>query len=535
MKKIKNIFSILTIFILFILPIYVSAATLSVTGSTSTTSTVVGNTFTVTFKYSSSNPLGAVVYSMSYDSDLLTLTSGTQSNALSYTGNDKSDSVKFTFKAKKSGTAEVTFKINEALDFDGNTLQASNVTKTITIKSQKEVEASYSKDNNLSSLTVNNGTLSPAFNKNTTDYQVEVENNVTSIIIDGKKEDSKSSVSGFKEYELDEGLNKLEVKVTAQNGSSKTYTINVTRKELSPIVVKVNNKELTLVRKKELLKSPNTNYEEVIIKIEDNEIPAFYNEATKTYLVGLKDSDGKIELYKYENENYSLYKEMSFNSLIITPTDLKNIPNGFKEEKITINDQEVTAYKNTEDEIIVSGVNIQSGQENLYKYDKNENTLQIYNSELLTKIDELYDDKTNYLYVIIFLGSLLIITYLVILFNTVKKEKNIKKRKKEKKVIEFNDNKKEEEDFADENLKLDEEEFKNLEESNDNDLKDTEIDLSDDNDESRFYTEELIELDDILHNNEKNNEILEDIEIISKKRDKIEENISKKRKKAKKK
>lgn len=493
-KILLNVVALLGIF-LFI--VNVSAATLSVTGSASTTSTVVGNTFTVTFKYSSSNPLGAVVYAMSYDSSKLTLISGTQSNALSYTGNDKQDSFKFTFKAKETGSANISFKINEALDFDGNTLQANTVTKTITIKSQKEVEQSYSKNNNLSSLTVNNGTLTPNFNKNTTEYAVEVENDITSITVDGKKEDSKSSIEGFKEYTLEEGINKIEVKVTAQNGSSKTYVINVTRKELSPIVVKVNDQDYTIVRKKELIEAPNDNYKETTIKIEENDIPAFYNEATNTYLVGLKDNDGKIDLYEYKNNNYTPYKELAFKSTIITLTNIKEIPEGFSEEKIKINDQEITAYKNDNDEIIVSGINIQNGKENLYKYDESENTIQIYNSDLLTKINELNNDKTNYLYIIIFLGVLLIVTYIVILTNTVKKEK--KKKKKGNNTY----------------TSLNEEKISKEKNNQEKDIP---------------YTSELIELDDIL---QENNENTKDDVKSDEKRGKIKEDISKKDKKKK--
>ena len=477
--------------------IKVNAASLSVTGSLSTTNTVVGNTITVTFKYSSSNPLGAIVYAMSYDNDKLTLISGTQSNALSYTGNDKSDTVKFTFKAKASGTANVSFKINEALDFDGNTLQASTISKSITIKTQKEIEDSYSKINNLTNLTINNGTLTPQFNKSTTKYDVEVENDVTSIIVDGKREDSKSSVNGFKEYTLDEGLNVIEVKVTAQNGSSKTYTINVTRKELSPIVVKVNNQDYIVIRKKELIQAPNDNFEETTIKIEDNEIPSLYNKATNTYLVGLKDGDGIIKLYKYENNDYLEYKEVSFNSIIITPTDIENIPEGFTKEKIKINDEEISAYKNQEDEIIVSGINIQSGKENLYKYDKNENTLQIYNNNLLTKISDLSNDKTNYLYIILILGAILIITYIVILINTIKKEKG--KKEKHNKI--------------NKNHYLNKDIINNQEDLNNND---------------NSYLEEIIELDGTLHKDDKKStEDLEEVEINSKKSGKIKEDISK--------
>lgn len=443
--------------------IFVDAASLSISGTASTTSTVVGNTVTVTFKWSSSNPLGAVVYSMSYDPELLSLTAGNQSNALSYTGSQKSDSVKFTFKAKKKGNATVSFKINEALDFDGNSLSTSSTSKTITIKSQADVEASYSKNNNLSSLTISSGELSPEFNKNTTEYSVTVENEINKITISGNKDDSKSYVDGLKEYDLEEGNNRIEVKVTAQNGSAKTYVINVTRKELAPINVKTEDgKDLAVVRKKELLKSPNDNYEESTLKIGEEEVPCFYNKSTNTYLVGLKDSEGIIALYIYKDEKYSPYKEYLFRSIIITAATPDTIPTGYVEKTIKIGDNEVVAYKDEENDnnyYLISGVNIQTGEEHLYQYDEKENTIQIFNKDLLTKIDGLNDKNTNYLYVIIGLGSLLIITYIIILFSSIKnnkkkiktlddkiEEEKSKKEKKKKRKKDF--------DFGDDNVSI---------------------------------------------------------------------------------
>lgn len=449
MKNIKKILIVLVaIFGIFTNIIPVNAETLSVSGTVSATSTVVGNTITVTFKFSSNNPLGAVVYSMSYDSNYLTLTSGTQSNALSYTGSQKSDSVKFTFKAKAKGNTTITFKINEALDFDGNALSAGNSSKTITIKSQADVEASYSKNNNLTSLTLSSGELSPAFNKDTLEYSATVENEVGQIEVSGKKEDSKSYVDGFKTYDLEEGNNRIEVKVTAQNGSAKTYVINVTRKELAPIIVKTEDGlELSVVRKKDLLKSPNANYEETTIKINEEEIPGFFNKATNTYLVGLKNEDGVTSLYTYSDNKYTKYKEILFNSIIITTNNSNDIPKGYKEETIKIGEEEVVAYKdeeNNDEYYLLNGINIATGEEHLYQYDKKENTLQIFNSDLLTKIDVLNDKNNNYLYVIIGLGCLLILTYIVLLISSIKKNKkkiksldddleNTKKEKKKKK------------------------------------------------------------------------------------------------------
>ena len=460
MNKTKKILLlVVALFSMLLTIVPVDAASLSISGTASTTSTVVGNTITITFKFSSSNPLGAVVYSMNYDSNYLTLTSGTQSNALSYTGSQKSDSVKFTFKAKAKGSTTVSFNVNEALDFDGNALSVGSTSKTITIKTQADIEASYSKNNNLSNLTVSAGTLEPAFDKNTLEYSVTVENEVNQIAVDGKKEDSNSYVDGFKTYDLEEGINRIEVKVTAQNGTAKSYILNVTRKELAPINVKTEEGlDLSVVRKKDLIKSPNMNYEEATIKIGEEEVPGFYNKSTDTYLVGLKDEEGTIKLYTYKDQKYSLYKEFTFNSIIITAAAASDIPKGYKEEKIKIGDDEVVAYKDEEninDFYLISGVNISTGEQHLYQYDEKENTLQIFNGDLLTKIDTLNEKNNNYLYVIIGLGSVLILTYIVILISSIKnnkkkikkldekiedeKEKIKEKKKKKKKGFDFGD------------------------------------------------------------------------------------------------
>lgn len=511
MKKIKTIILLLVALVsMAARTLVVDAASLSISGSSSTTNTVIGNTFTVTFKFSSGSPLGAVVYSMSYDSNLLTLTSGTQSNALSYTGSQTSDSVKFTFKAKAKGSATITFKVNEALDFDGNNLSVGNVSKTINIKSQADIEASYSKNNNLSNLTISAGTLSPSFNKNTLEYSAEVENEVTQITVSGSKEDSKSYVDGFKDYTLEEGINKIEVKVTAQNGSAKVYVINITRKELAPIIVKdENDNELAVIRKKELIKSPNSNYEEASIKIGEDEVPGFYNKITNTYLVGLKDKDGNIKLYKYENDKYTLYEEYTFDSIIITGVASIDIPKGYKEEKITINDKEITAYKDIEEEnnfYLIGGINIATGEEHLYQYDEKEKTIQIFNNDLLTKIDLLNDKNNNYLYVIIGLGSLLIITYIFILIANIRKnKKKIKKlddeisEEKEKTNKKEKKKKKKKFDFGDEDISI------------------LDVVIEDENKEST---------DNLQKEKKKKKKDLKEIEQKSEKDDKIEEDIS---------
>lgn len=462
MKYIKKLVYVVAIIIMASV-VKVNAATLNVNISSSSNKIVVGNTVTYTVTISSNSLLGSLRYNFSYDSDKLTLLSGTLNAAPYFDGVKKSATYTFKFKAKKSGTATVKFNIYEAIDWDLNNFSYnSSTSKTTTIITQEELVASYSKNNNLSNLKVDNYSISPAFNKNTTNYSLTVENDVREINISGSKEDSKSTVSGLGKHSLEEGDNKINIVVTAQNGSSKTYTLNVTVKELSPIVVKVNNEDLNVVRKKDLLQIPNSNYKETTIVISEEEVPALLNEVTNTTLVGLKDSEGNIKLYVYENNEYKLYKELSFDSIIVTESDDIEVPEGYVKTTIEIDNEKVTAYKEeggTGDYYLLNAVNISNGEKHLYQYNRKENTIQIFNNSLLTKIGDLKQVNKNYAYVIIGLGALLVITYLVLLVASIKKGSKKKKSvKKEEKDSDLSSNIEKNEDFDKE---LDEKEENN--------------------------------------------------------------------------
>ena len=441
MKKLKTILLIITVLTSFFIGTEkVDAASLSLTESLSTSSTVVGNTVTVTVRMSSSVALGYINYSMSYDTSRLTLTSGTQKGVIyNFTGNEKSTTVTFKFKAKAKGTATVTLKVNEALDFNsGAALSGTKtVSRSINIKTQAEIEASYSKNNNLSSLKVSSGTLSPSFNKNTTSYSVTVENSVTSISLSGSREDSKSYVSGLGSHNLDEGPNKIYVKVTAQNGSTKTYTVTITRKELAPINVKTEDgKDLSVVRKKEQLKSPNSFFEESTLALDDNNtVPSLLYDLKdyKITLVGLKDTEGNVSLYRYEEGKYYPYNEIKSKTIILLNKDYDGtIPDDYKETEITINDIKYKAYqKEGSKKYLIYGTNLETGITKLYEYEDEEKTLQPYEEIKVvdnTEITEKRIKKRNYL--IIALAALLLITYVGILATMVR---NYKKKKKKKK------------------------------------------------------------------------------------------------------
>lgn len=85
----------------------------------------------------------------------------------------------------------------------------------------------------LSYLTVNQGELSPEFEKTTLTYNVEVPNNVASITLDGAPDYPLSTVTGLGDYTLNVGVNTIKVVVTSPSGIKRTYTVNVNRRKSS--------------------------------------------------------------------------------------------------------------------------------------------------------------------------------------------------------------------------------------------------------------------------------------------------------------
>lgn len=96
---------------------------------------------------------------------------------------------------------------------------------------KEKAPAVASSDNNLKGLSVDGYTISPAFNANTTDYNLTIPFEATSVKVNATKNHDKASVVINGMDNLQVGDNKVTVVVTAEDGSKKTYTINVKREE----------------------------------------------------------------------------------------------------------------------------------------------------------------------------------------------------------------------------------------------------------------------------------------------------------------
>lgn len=324
----------------------------------------------------------------------------------------------FQFAANGIGSATISVIPLDVADLSTN--EKYTVTKTIKIN-----VISPSKNNYLSSIKVGDYSISPKFDKDTLEYNLEVENDVRSITIDATKEDSTASVKGLGEVSLEEGINSFEIVVTAQNGSKRTYTLNITVKELSPIEVVVNGSKYNVIRKKELLPEVNSYYKLDTIKIGDEEVPVYFNEISNITLVGLKNEAGESKLYMYENGEYKLYEEISFDKLYIQilTMDESLLDDGYTISKITVKDKSLAVYtKEGYSYPVLYGMNIQTGEKSLYKYDEKENTLQRMENITIENNEDLY------FIIILSLFGFIILSYILFICLLLKKNKKSKKK-----------------------------------------------------------------------------------------------------------
>ncbi|MCR5215618.1 MAG: cadherin-like beta sandwich domain-containing protein [Lachnospiraceae bacterium] len=88
-----------------------------------------------------------------------------------------------------------------------------------------------SANNYLTNLSINGYSLTPTFSMYTTEYNLVVPREVSSVTIEAALSDSSASISGTGTVNLNEGSNTITVKVTATNGDVKNYTITIARGE----------------------------------------------------------------------------------------------------------------------------------------------------------------------------------------------------------------------------------------------------------------------------------------------------------------
>ena len=358
-----------------------------------------------------------------------------------------------TLKANKEGSATISVTASDVTGYDGGSVSGTkSVTISVKAKASPKVNnntyvAPKSSNNFLTSLTVDNYKINEIFDKENLEYTLTVPADTEKIKINAQLADSSASVIGIGEAKVATGVNSLEIVVTAQNGSKRTYKLNVTVEEAKPIKVTINNIEYTIVRKRKELPKISEYYEEKELTISGETIEGYYNKKLNYTLVGLKDKKGNVNYYIYKNNEYTLYKEYSFNGTTLQIID-KEVKEGYKKTSFIYDNDKITSYqavklnilKNTyaiEDNKISGnqfylfyGRNIETGKTSLYQYDALEKTVQRYNIELLDMYKNNNNTYYSYLIICIIIIIVLIISIITILLTNNKQEKKEKKSTK---------------------------------------------------------------------------------------------------------
>lgn len=433
MKKLKIL--ILGLICLLFMPGMVDAASGSISVS-GTSSAVVGNRVTLTVTLSSGTSIGSWQMDLNYDRSYLQLVSSTAeaggtSMVNSSASGVRSKSYTFVFKTLKTGNTRVSVSSYLAYAYsDLSQISLTSSSKSIRIMTQEELEASYSKDNNLKSLNVTVGEesyeIDPEFSADVLEYNVTVPTGTTMVNVEAVKNDSKASVDGAGEVEVTEGLNTIPIVVTAQNGDEKTYTLIVNVEDQNPINVVIDGKNYTVVKSATLLSAPSA-FSETTVQIDGFDIPAFVNDAIGYTLVGLKDEDGNVALYRYLDGEYSLYNEFNSKSYILVPVSFDKELDYIKTTAL-INGVSMDVYKYSEDSnlVIINAINLETGKEDLYLYDPDSGAAIVFDESFIQDTNQTIE---YYTYIIIAFGGallLMLIVIFVLLHSTKKKQKKIK-------------------------------------------------------------------------------------------------------------
>ena len=350
-----------------------------------------------------------------------------------------SKSFSFTINPTSAGTITCsTSNVNIRELKVANRYALSNASTTITVKEPAYIPPkTYSSNNNLKALEVEGYNISPTFSKDAKEYSLEVPNGTEKVVIKATKEDSSAKISGDGEVKVTEGTNKIEIKVTAENGNEKVYVINITVKELDPIEVTIDNKKYTIIRKEGVVEAPS-NYEKTSIKIGDDDVLSYKNSITGNILIGLKDEkgEGKYYLYDEKNNKYTLYHGYKFGELYLNiltmPKD--EIPSGYSKVTFEYQEDKLEGYqyisKNKtyaasetvkgSDFYLIYAENELTGKKGIYVYDKLENTVQRYNSELIKTSEERSD---RYFLISLLVLAISIVTFTIILLSKKKSHK----------------------------------------------------------------------------------------------------------------
>ena len=353
MKKIKlTAILFAAILLILALPFSASAANAQISISASGSVTV-GSQVKVTVKVSSADKIGSWLFALKYDPSALEYVSGADSGgggavrfSDSLDAGVKSLSKTVTFKTKKITSTTVSVSSPQIVGFDTlQNMSVSNASKTIKINAKP----TYSSDNKLSALSVAEGELLPAFDAATTAYTLSVPFETTAVTVSATANHKAASVS-VDAPALVVGENAVTVTVKAENGSTKKYTITVTRQqsELAGVTAKVNEKDYSVAYDPATLTVPE-GYTATPLLYGEKKILTYAAPQNAIYIAYLiSEADSGWYVYNAEEQLFSPYLALTGSAAPYVILDLPQgllTPTGYIPAELTVGETTVPAYK----------------------------------------------------------------------------------------------------------------------------------------------------------------------------------------------
>lgn len=391
--------------------------------SVSASSVAVGKTVKVTVSMPSGY-FGTVVISSS-DEGVLSNGGDGVANIGDAAGYPTSQS--FSFTAKGAGSCTIKAYCTVVGDAEGNdaggTITGASTKVTVTSASSNN-DSNSNKDNNdnsgnntgndsnankdnenkeekkssnasLGSLVISAGTLSPEFSAATKDYTATVDYSCSSLAVTANPADSKASVTSVTGNDsLEVGENTVSVVVTAEDGSTSTYNIVVTRraeddpenadKQDNWKKFDINGTEWTMVNDipEDVVPEGFEHSKTVIEGLEYNTLHGTFGDITLVYL----QSESGNGLFVYDAAQNAAYEYVRINSeshfIVILLPKVDDVPEGYNEVSLSIEGKGVaTAYQTkaekkddkTKDFYLVYAIN-DNGESGWYTYDSVDGT-----------------------------------------------------------------------------------------------------------------------------------------------------------------
>lgn len=401
----KRGLAILTVFILCLQFGKIDAQAANVVIALSASTVSVGNNVTATISVSGSDISAYTIY-VSYNSSVLQYNSASGSAIVNGGGGTvtasgtSAGSFSISFTAIANGSGSITTSGSDVYDINGNAISISHAGATVTVATasnngdtnngnatteagettETTEDDGRSADCDLASLQVSPGTLTPAFSADRTTYSLQVDEDVTSVVVSASAADGNATTSVSGANSIQKGKNTVRVTVTAENGAVKVYTINVQAGEdVGDPVATIDGKEYSFVMNEDGLEAPE-GFTAGTTTYKDWDVLSYESPNKKITVVCLKDEDGENHWFIMDAEKdvFTPYQEYSsqYNRYIITAVpDGVAIPDGFKETTLKIGDNSVVAYQSDDiadkDLYLVYAINVE-GEEGFYEYDAKE-------------------------------------------------------------------------------------------------------------------------------------------------------------------